>query len=759
MAFLKHTCLTISVVFCCGISWGQIGAGVQTDQREYGLRSAPNGWMQLAAETNLSFENISTEGTAYLQLPPELELILEEISTDELGLTHARYQQAIQGVKIYHSDVSILGYGKTPRWVHGRMLPSVHLDVRPHLSEASALKQIQRQFPNVQVAWLDSLMESGLQSDLVDPQASYFPQGILEILPLRLADKPSFGYALCWRFDVRMTYPDDRWRVWVDARNGKVWAHHSHSRACNSHRGTYNSTYYGTRGFDLRKGNQPGDDYVLKDCRGEGIHTKSHRLNRFGETGSWAWTSNLRNRGSDWRSNHSPATTSHWATQFAWDYFAETFEWEGPHDEGLPIRIWSGWQMPDGSSMPNARYLFDQGRHYLYVGAIGNQSLATLDIIGHEFAHGLIEKTAGLHYAGESGALNESFADIFGTLVERSVLETEFDWVIGSELGGLRSLERPQDFMQPRQYGISDPFWAEIQAGDCGPGDFSNGGIDTDCQIHINSGVQNRWFYLLSQGGTQLSTEVFGIGIDRSAQIVFRILTHYLLPEDTYADARMASIQAAADLYGECSNELAQVKNAWAAVGVGGPNLAICADIVGANDICEDEPLKELTYEARAVAGASFTWEDLPLAWGYYISGEQNQYLTLTFIPEDSPPLMLKAKAVLGGQEIEVQKQLALVDCKTDTSSPGGEGNNPRLKFPEVRLIPNPSRDHVLIYLPEGRYPAQISIYDIQGRLLEAGEVTQSEWKLSLQNWAEGTYLIQVIGGGAISHHRMLHLD
>ncbi|MEO1451533.1 MAG: M4 family metallopeptidase, partial [Bacteroidota bacterium] len=513
-------------------------------------------------------------------------------------------------------------------------------------------------------------------------------------------DNQSPAYTLCWQFDIRLKQPDDVWRVWVNAYDGAVQAHQSQSRACNSHRGTFNSTYYATRGFDVRKGKQIGNDYVLKDCRGDGIHTKYHRLDRFGETGSWAWTSNIRHRGTDWRNNDRAATTAHWAAQAAWDYFSDNFDWIGPANEGLPLRIWVDWLQADETPMPNARYLFDNDRHYLYLGEVQGQSLATLDVVGHEFAHGMISKTAGLTYAGESGALHESFADILGTLVERSVLEDEFDWVLGSELGGLRDMAHPHSYAQPEYYGESDPFWISDDKTDCtGSGVWTSGG-EPACDVHTNSGVQNRWFYLLSVGGKQAGTTVYGIGIDRVAQIVFRSLKTYLQPLDTYTDARMASIQAAADLFGACSNELAQVKNAWAAVGVGGANTAICVEILGADDICSDESFKELTYEVRAIEGAEFFWEPLPVGWAYAISGDKGQYLTLTYIPDDAPPISLEVTARLGAREEQLQKNVIFVECKTDTNqtNPPGEGPTTRLKFPEVRLIPNPCKDRVMVF-------------------------------------------------------------
>src|SRR5210317_1166691 len=96
--------------------------------------------------------------------------------------------------------------------------------------------------------------------------------------------------------------------------------------------------------------------------------------------------------------------------------------------------------------------------------------------------------------------------------------------------------------------------------------------------VHTNSGVQNYWFYLLSEGGSGVndkadSFNVSGIGIVKAAKIAFRNNTYELFNRinANYSDARFYSIRAAVNLYGACSPEVESVTNAWYAVGVGLP--------------------------------------------------------------------------------------------------------------------------------------------------------------------------------------------
>jgi hypothetical protein len=96
---------------------------------------------------------------------------------------------------------------------------------------------------------------------------------------------------------------------------------------------------------------------------------------------------------------------------------------------------------------------------------------------------------------------------------------------------------------------------------------YDNGGI------HFNNGVFNYWFYLLTEGGegendNEQSYKVEGIGMQKTEKLLMHIILNYLEPEMNYAQMRMVSQEAALELWGEDSEELAQVKNAWYAVGV-----------------------------------------------------------------------------------------------------------------------------------------------------------------------------------------------
>eukprot|EP01031_Cornospumella_fuschlensis_P025832 gene25832-31198_t len=212
-------------------------------------------------------------------------------------------------------------------------------------------------------------------------------------------------------------------------------------------------------------------------------------------------------------------------------------------------------------------------------GTLAN-SWGPLDIIGHEYTHAVTATSAKLIYQNESGALDESFSDIFGESIENYTLGSN-DWLIGTDRTdiALRNMANPS--IAP--YNDPDTY--------LGTNWISNPNIDFG-GVHTNSGVQNYWFYLLSQGGSGTndngnSFNVQAIGITKARAIAFRTLTVNLFnqPNATYAMARTASIQSAEEIYGINSVEASTVKNAWCAVGVG--NVAPAAvTIPGGGNFC-----------------------------------------------------------------------------------------------------------------------------------------------------------------------------
>ncbi|NYV73876.1 M4 family metallopeptidase [Streptomyces sp. UH6] len=208
------------------------------------------------------------------------------------------------------------------------------------------------------------------------------------------------------------------------------------------------------------------------------------------------------------------------------------------------------------------------------------EPLTQLDITGHELTHGVVSATAGLEteysvygdQIGESGSLNESLADIFAVAVEFGTQTADHapDYMVGEDLGlqqgFLRRLDRPSlDVLE----GAVD-YWSPNAP---------------RTEVHAGSGVSSHAFYLLAEGSgsktingveydspTYDGSTVTGIGRDKAVAIFYQALTRYMVSSTDFHDARTATLQAAADLYGQGGAEYATVDKAWAAVNVTAAN-------------------------------------------------------------------------------------------------------------------------------------------------------------------------------------------
>ncbi len=155
----------------------------------------------------------------------------------------------------------------------------------------------------------------------------------------------------------------------------------------------------------------------------------------------------------------------------------------------------------------NAFYDDSGGRMYFGDGMVAD------DVTAHELTHGVTAKSSNLAYYYESGAINESFSDIWGEFVDltngRGDDGPDKRWLMGEDtpFGALRSMADPTLFGDPAIY--YDPYWYH--------GDADNGGV------HFNCGVGNKLCYLLTDGGTFNGYSIQGIGIDKAAEVFYRV--------------------------------------------------------------------------------------------------------------------------------------------------------------------------------------------------------------------------------------------
>ena len=260
--------------------------------------------------------------------------------------------------------------------------------------------------------------------------------------------------------------------------------------------------------------------------------------------------------------------TGFWAGQKAYDYFKNVHGRNGWDNHGQQTWVRSRWY---DNFAQGANAVWDGAAIRLGVGnpQYGYRNFSSLDITAHEWTHGVVQSTAFLNSGNEGGALNESFADIFGTATEFYVaagnpnvqpnyLMGEFTYLYGS----IRNLLDPT--APGTSGGGSDyyPTRPTLRPGES-PSDSNDYGY-----THYNAGIQNKVYALLSVGGTNRGYSISSIDHYRAERIFYRALTYKLWSSAGFRDAMIASLQSATDLYGYQSFEYQQVDKAWASVGV-----------------------------------------------------------------------------------------------------------------------------------------------------------------------------------------------
>ncbi len=519
---------------------------------------------------------------------------------DELGFTHERYQQTFKGVPVENATYVVHVKDGSVNYFNGQAADmSSALSPVPALKEDAAFDAAKKYVGAERFKWEDQFWENNLKERTKNPAATYFPKGELcwySVYFNTPGQTPSFK--LAYRFDISSASPASEKRIYVDANSGVILATFALESNCNG--APVNTIFNGNR--PIFTDFYDGTNFRLKDdCQSAEIQIRA--WNSVSCTPS---PSEIQNTSNTWNNNNNETfgATVLWATRQAyWYWFTvqgrNSYDNAGGDIDGYINAIFSGPCSPNpccvGANGNNASMSFTGGQ--LKVGRASTGTLAnsfsTLDILAHEYTHAVTGSTAALTYANESGALNESFSDIFAEATENYITGTN-DWLLGSERtsGAIRSMSDPSSapYGDPATY-LTGTNWC----------DYTNAGLSCTMNdaggVHTNSGVQNKWFYLLSVGGSGTNDNgntynISGIGILKAASIAKRNLTSILNNNSNYSDARAGSLQAAVDLFGACSNELKQATNAWRAVGVGAPyfdaNAVVTSDYNKMNVSCHD---------------------------------------------------------------------------------------------------------------------------------------------------------------------------
>ncbi|MFD1553973.1 M4 family metallopeptidase [Putridiphycobacter roseus] len=507
----------------------------------------------------------------------------------QLGMHHYKYKQTYKNVPVegtgliehYHPNNGLI-------FSNGKLAIELDLNVKAELTEEEALQELLISFDSETVfAWENADWELDYQQNTNNPNATNYPTGEL-VLALDNYNNIDYliagnRYTLAYKFEIITLAPRSHKYYWVDANTGSliknVQAEHNDGAATIERKSNQGNL---TQTIDTRqRGFINGNDWVLEtDNANVQVHTKYY------DFASWITRPEIDDGNDTWTGTEVHATTGHYYTHRTWEYFRDIWQLDGVDDNNENVRV----EVHSNLTGNNASSARQNGLRWLRFTFNNNISMSRYcDVVSHEYVHGIIHHSSELIYQGESGALNESFADIFGLMAQRSILgnNSVSNWLLGGD-PGLTGVPT-RSFINPSSEG-SHNFANGIFCGvGAGQPDTYLGLRWTDVNlacdnggVHGNSGVQNHWFYLLSVGGTGINDNndafaVQGIGRDDAAEIAFWSMQNELIDVSDYDDARIGAVTAAILLFGNCSIQHTQTENAWQAVGVG--NASDCGNL------------------------------------------------------------------------------------------------------------------------------------------------------------------------------------
>lgn len=462
---------------------------------------------------------------------PDKNLKVKNIQKDSLGMKHIRFNQTVKGIPVEGAEV-VVHYNKQDELVsvNGSHVPEAteEIDTSAVVSESAAV-------------------EAAKQAVNAPAQLEETPSAELVIYPFEGTNH------LAYKVNVNfLGEKPGNWFAFIDAKSGKAIDQYNALMHVDNHHESVGTGVLGAqRKIHTTRTKLPnqGTIFSLSDTSHAGLE------------GIFTYDANdgkiFSNNSASWKDDYQRAAVdAHYNSEVVYDYYLEEHGRNSLDDKGMAIVSYVHY----GENYNNA---FWNGRQMTYGDGDGSYMVplsAGLDVAAHEMTHGVITNSANLQYRFQSGALNESFADIFGALIDSE------DWEVGEDIMGpgakadgrasLRSLSDPSKYPVKADYvpygNGEGNYPSHMDEYYDLPRSLDNGGV------HINSSITNHAAYLIGEK----------IGKEKLGQIFYRALTVYLTPTSNFSDARQAIVQSAADIYGEESAEVKATAEGFDSVGI-----------------------------------------------------------------------------------------------------------------------------------------------------------------------------------------------
>lgn len=472
---------------------------------------------------------------------PASEFEIMQSDFDETGMQHIKLAQKFKGIPVYGAEIYLHKRNGIIDLFNGNSFatPSIN-SVVPVISESFASQSA-----------ISDLSKRTSFRELLPEEKQFlgYYQPEKELVVYHADDLPG-SEKLTWHITVRPNLVE-RWEYFIDAQTGETLHFYNNTQSDGD---------ITTTGIDLNGVSRSfhaflqSGTYYLADlsrpmynsqAKTGMIATYDAKNTSTGANFSASMVTSVNNT---WPAK---AVSAQFIASITYEYYKNIHGWNSINNKGCDIPMIINITNEDGSSMENA--FWNGVAAYFGNGGSTFKPLAGgLDVGAHELGHAVVGNSANLEYQNQSGALNESFADISGAMLDRD------DWKIGEDImqsnasgfpsGALRDMSNPHN----GGTGLGSPSWQPQHMSEIYTGQQDNGGV------HINSGIPNRAYYLYA---TQVSRE-------KAEKVFYRALFKYLTRSSKFIDLRLTVIQSAKDIYGAGSAEVTEAASAFDQVGI-----------------------------------------------------------------------------------------------------------------------------------------------------------------------------------------------
>lgn len=477
---------------------------------------------------------------------PEEELIIKENDeNNNSGINHFKISQKYKGISVLGAEATVHLHDDHAEFV-GRTVATPNVSVNPTISKEQAISYAVKDLKAAGVALREFSTEEKVFLDYEKPVCELIiapPQevGIDNLLTYQVLIRPDM---LNW------------WEYLIDAHTGEIRL--KYNRTCDA--GDATANVRDLVGIQRLIHTYQTDRYYMIDASRPMFNASQSQIpnrltgaivtydyqNKYPATSSYNLISSTNNT---W---DPKVVSAQYNASVAYEYYRTTHGRNSINGKGGSVLSFINVADQNGAPLDNA-YWNGRGMYYGNGSRVFNPLAAALDVAGHELTHGVVEATAALRYVGQSGALNESFADIFGCMIERQ------NWKMGETVvrpgiyasNAMRDLSNPHNGVTKGKQGWQPQSMSEYQnlpnttAGD-------NGGV------HVNNSIPNYAYYLFATV----------VGKEKAERVFYKTLTTYLSASSQFADLRIGARLACEELYGKGSTEAKSLATAFDSVGI-----------------------------------------------------------------------------------------------------------------------------------------------------------------------------------------------